>query len=148
VLLCLGSPHPVTQAQQVRLLAERPVTTLDASSYESINHVVGAAGPLLLPITSATPEDLSATLAIVTAGELAGVVLSGGDTATDVCAALGADAIEPGGEVASGMPWGILHGGRASGLPVVLKAGSFGADDALVRAVDFLSMNDGPDAER
>jgi hypothetical protein len=30
----------------------------------------------------------------------------------------------------------------------VLKAGSFGADDALVRAVDFLSMNDGPDAER
>ena len=34
-----------------------------------------------------------------------------------------------------GVPLGTLTGGTAAGLPVVTKAGGFGAEDVLVRAV-------------
>ena len=37
------------------------------------------------------------------------------------------------------MPWGVIHGGRADGVLVVLKSGAFGGPGALVDAVDFLS---------
>jgi uncharacterized protein YgbK (DUF1537 family) len=113
VLLCIGSTHPVTRAQQNRVLAERSVHLVDAAS--------------------------AATLCTLTLDAFVGLVLSGGDTATDACAALGVTAIELGGEVASGVPWGILRGGRAAGLPVVLKSGGFGHSGTLVEVVDFLS---------
>ncbi|WP_324613687.1 nucleotide-binding domain containing protein, partial [Achromobacter xylosoxidans] len=38
-------------------------------------------------------------------------------------------------EVMGGVPLGTLTGGTADGLPVVTKAGGFGAEDVLVRAV-------------
>jgi uncharacterized protein YgbK (DUF1537 family) len=69
---------------------------------------------------------------------LAGLVMSGGDTAADVCRILGADRLRLGGEVADGIPWGLLHGGPASGIPLVLKSGGFGRPDALIACVDFL----------
>ncbi|MFU2003778.1 nucleotide-binding domain containing protein, partial [Bordetella avium] len=38
-------------------------------------------------------------------------------------------------EVMGGVPLGTLIGGAAAGLPVVTKAGGFGSEDVLVRAV-------------
>ena len=38
-------------------------------------------------------------------------------------------------EVMGGVPLGTLTGGTADGLPVVTKAGGFGTEDVLVRAV-------------
>jgi uncharacterized protein YgbK (DUF1537 family) len=70
---------------------------------------------------------------------IAGFVMSGGDTAADICLAMGADRLCLGGEVANGIPWGLLRGGPADGLPLVLKSGGFGGPDALVEAVDFLT---------
>jgi 4-hydroxythreonine-4-phosphate dehydrogenase len=70
---------------------------------------------------------------------IAGFVMSGGDTAADICLAMGAERLCLGGEVADGIPWGRLRGGRADGLPLVLKAGGFGGPDTLVEAVDFLT---------
>lgn len=69
---------------------------------------------------------------------LAGMVLTGGDIAVAVCAALGATGLKVTREVAPGIPVGELQGGRKAGLRVVTKAGAFGADDALVKALEAL----------
>ncbi|WP_333904741.1 nucleotide-binding domain containing protein, partial [Achromobacter insolitus] len=49
--------------------------------------------------------------------------------------ALGARGIALVDEVMGGVPLGTLTGGTATGLPVVTKAGGFGTEDVLVRAV-------------
>ncbi len=69
---------------------------------------------------------------------LGGLVLTGGDIAVAVCAALGAAGIRVLREVAPGVPVGELQGGRRPGLKVVTKAGAFGSDDILVKAVEVL----------
>lgn len=69
---------------------------------------------------------------------LGGLVLTGGDIAVAVCAALGATGVRVIREVATGIPLGELQGGRRDGLRVVTKAGAFGSDDALVTALEVL----------
>ncbi len=69
-------------------------------------------------------------------GRVGKLVLTGGDTAVAVCAALEASALWLHGEIKPGIPWGILLGGVVPGLPVVSKAGDFGTDDALAAAID------------
>ncbi|AZY51583.1 D-threonate kinase [Bordetella avium] len=71
----------------------------------------------------------------VSASGAAGVVATGGDGARQVLAALGANGIALVDEVMGGVPLGTLIGGAAAGLPVVTKAGGFGSEDVLVRAV-------------
>ena len=83
-------------------------------------------------------EEIAAALGEIAANlaqaPLAGMVLTGGDTAIHVCRALQAEAIEVLQEVAVGIPLGRLVGGPCSGLPVVTKAGAFGKQDSLVAA--------------
>jgi uncharacterized protein YgbK (DUF1537 family) len=69
-----------------------------------------------------------------------GVVLTGGDIAAAVCAALEAFAIRLRGEVRAGMPWGILIAGAWPGLRIVTKAGGFGDEDALIAAIGYLRL--------
>lgn len=79
-----------------------------------------------------------AALAICANGKLGGLILTGGDTAIAVCERLGAQAIHILSEIESGVPLGVLKGGRADGLPVVTKAGGFGSPDVLVKAIKLL----------
>lgn len=72
---------------------------------------------------------------LIAASQAAGVVATGGDGARSVLLALGARGIALVDEVMGGVPLGTLTGGTAAGLPVVTKAGGFGAEDVLVRAV-------------
>jgi uncharacterized protein YgbK (DUF1537 family) len=76
------------------------------------------------------------------AGEmsLGGLVLTGGDIAVAVCAALGATGIRVVREVATGVPLGELQGGRRAGLKVVTKAGAFGSDEVLIKALEALQQ--------
>lgn len=67
-----------------------------------------------------------------------GLVLTGGDIAVAVCAALGATGVRVIREVAPGIPLGELQGGRRDGLKVVTKAGAFGSPDVLVSAIKIL----------
>lgn len=69
---------------------------------------------------------------------LAGLVLTGGDTAIHVCRSLGAETIEIVEEVAVGIPLGRLVGGCCDGLPVITKAGAFGKEDSFVLALQKL----------
>jgi uncharacterized protein YgbK (DUF1537 family) len=69
---------------------------------------------------------------------LAGIFLTGGDTAVSVCRALGVESIDILTEVLPGIPLGQLVGGDCPGLRVVTKAGAFGDDNAIVEAVKVL----------
>ncbi|MCL4533994.1 MAG: hypothetical protein M1370_02405 [Bacteroidetes bacterium] len=74
---------------------------------------------------------------------LGGLFLTGGDIAMATCRVLGATSIAVVGEVAPGLPAGRLQGGPYAGLRVVTKAGAFGAEDAIQRAMEFLSTVEG-----
>ncbi len=69
---------------------------------------------------------------------LAGLFLTGGDTATAVCQQLEAVGIEILSEVLPGIPLGRLTGGVFHGLPVITKAGAFGSEDAIAVAATTL----------
>jgi uncharacterized protein YgbK (DUF1537 family) len=111
VMLFIGSTHAVTQEQRARLLAARDRDVV--------------VNPDITP-TAADCE------------RIAGFVMTGGDTAADVCRTLGASHLQLGGEVEQGVPWGVLRGGIADGVPMVLKSGAFGTPETLIAAVDFL----------
>lgn len=71
---------------------------------------------------------------------IGGLVLTGGDIAVAVCSALGATGIKVIREVVPGIPLGQLQGGAKDGLKVVTKAGAFGNEDALVKALEILQQ--------
>jgi uncharacterized protein YgbK (DUF1537 family) len=71
------------------------------------------------------------------AGAAGALVLSGGDTASLVCRALGVRRIELADEIVAGIPWGYLSGGAFDGWRVATKSGGFGAPHALIQVADF-----------
>jgi D-threonate/D-erythronate kinase len=76
-----------------------------------------------------------------TGATLGGLVLTGGDVARACCSLLSARGFDLVGEVAPGIPVGLLKGGPCNGLRVVTKAGAFGEEDALCKAVDSLKQD-------
>ena len=112
LVFCIGSDHPATVAQ-VRELPR------DA---------------IILPILrgQTTPGEIQ--FALRGAGAL---FITGGDTASMVLAAIGAQGIAIRHEVVTGVPWGVLSGGSLDGRPVVTKSGGFGAPDTLIRVARF-----------
>lgn len=66
---------------------------------------------------------------------VAGVVLTGGDTAVHICRALDVHSIDVLREIEPGVPLGVLRGRHAESVFVVTKAGAFGTEDAFVHAV-------------
>lgn len=70
---------------------------------------------------------------------VAALFLTGGDTGTLVCNAIGAQSIDLRDEIEPGFPWGILDGGMFHGLPVASKSGGFGEQDALLCCAEFFA---------
>ncbi|MGA9624831.1 MAG: four-carbon acid sugar kinase family protein [Bryobacteraceae bacterium] len=120
VLFCIGSDHPVTVEQQRRLLA------LGRSEHVVLN-------------LSLRPTSLNRVRELVedAAGAATALVLSGGDTASLVCRALGVRRIQLEDEIVPGIPWGHLSGGAFDGWRVATKSGGFGAPHALIQVADF-----------
>jgi uncharacterized protein YgbK (DUF1537 family) len=110
------------------LAAERSVvlTTLGLAPSPRGGHVVAAR----LAQIVAAPEVSS---------QVGGLVLTGGDIAGAVSAALGATALWLRGEISPGIPWGRLEGGSLHGSSVATKAGSFGDDNALLSCIGHLT---------
>lgn len=69
----------------------------------------------------------------VRAGQISGIVATGGDTANALCQALEAQALEILGEVEAGIPVMRLLGSQS--LPLVTKAGGFGSPSAMAEAL-------------
>jgi uncharacterized protein YgbK (DUF1537 family) len=122
VLFCIGSSHPVTVEQQRNLLA------LDRSEHVVLNLSLR---PISLERVRELVEDA--------AGTATALVLSGGDTASLVCRALGVRRIQLEDEIVPGIPWGYLSGGAFDGWRVATKSGGFGAPHALIQVADFFT---------
>jgi D-threonate/D-erythronate kinase len=59
------------------------------------------------------------------------IILTGGDTAQFALTSVGARSIRLRGEIAEGIPWGVIDGGLANERLVVTKSGGFGTSNAL-----------------
>jgi uncharacterized protein YgbK (DUF1537 family) len=117
-------------------LAERP--SVLAATRESIGDALAGGNHVVLRI----PRGLVSAEQVrehITGVPAAGLVLSGGDTASLVCRAAGVQQIELCAEIVPGIPRGILHGGEFDGVPVATKSGGFGRSDALIQIADFFA---------
>lgn len=121
VLFCVGSDHPVTVAQLAALACER------GSGRHGIVSISRG-------VRCAEIREL-----LKNAGQFTALLLSGGDTASLVCGAIEAEAIELEGEIVTGLPWGRLRGGLLDSLPVATKSGGFGSPNALISVADFFT---------
>jgi uncharacterized protein YgbK (DUF1537 family) len=67
------------------------------------------------------------------------LLLTGGETASRVLRGFGVEALELTGEAGPRIPIARCAGGRRDGLVVTLKAGSFGAPDAIDLALEAMT---------
>ena len=70
--------------------------------------------------------------------ELAGLFLTGGDTARETCRALGASGIRILKEIEQGVILGEAMGTAKGDVRIITKAGGFGRDNTIVKAIDYL----------
>jgi len=125
IIFCIGSDHPATRSQIDTLLLE------DAEA-----HV------LPLPRGVAGVEDVQAFFTAFEPLQLGCVVMTGGDTASLVCRALGVTAIDIAGELSPGVPCGVLRGGPLDGVNVVLKSGGFGTPQLFLEIANKFERNE------
>jgi uncharacterized protein YgbK (DUF1537 family) len=107
-LLIAGSDHPVTKLQ---------LETLSRIDSRAVH---------VLP-TRYNTRDRSRILDAFRTFAPQALILTGGDTALFAANTLGAHSFILQGELAPGIPWGIVQGGRAEGCIVITKSGAFGA---------------------
>lgn len=158
VLVVAGSRHPrtlrqVEVARQHGVAVVHPAPALLAMDGEAVETSASKVAALLASgrdviLTTAGLSDspmaghaVAARLAqvvraLVADGRVGQLVLTGGDIAAAVCAALEASTIWLRGEVQPGVAWGVPVDGARPGLPIVTKAGGFGSDDALIAAIN------------
>lgn len=70
--------------------------------------------------------------------DIGGLVLTGGDTAKAICGELGVNEMELHSEVESGLPFGRIRSGEKD-FWAITKAGGFGNEDSLVKAVEYMT---------
>lgn len=133
ILVVAGSRHPTTHAQLAQLF-DAGVESF--GPHDALDRIVSAlnrrgAAVLRSPselVAGGASDALAACAArVLHAVELDALVLTGGDTAAAVCRAVDVDAVDIGGELAVGVPWGTIIGGPAAGATIVTKAGGFGS---------------------
>lgn len=122
VTFCIGSTHDVTVRQ---------VKSYGALAGTQPNRFVA------IDRNGTTADEIRALLA---GPKPAALFACGGDTATMILNALGAEAIRLEGEVVRGVPWGTLRGGIMDGVAVVTKSGGFGSPDTLIRVAAFFNQ--------
>lgn len=129
------------QEVQACLQKNRDVLLASAVSDEDVAAAVEAGARYNLrgcEVSEKIAAALGAIAAEAAKDALAGMVLTGGDTAIHVCRSLGVKAIEIIEEVAVGIPLGRLVGGVCPGVPVITKAGAFGEEDSFVVSLQAL----------
>ncbi|MCK4926240.1 four-carbon acid sugar kinase family protein, partial [Candidatus Aerophobetes bacterium] len=70
---------------------------------------------------------------------LAGLIATGGDTATSLLDKLGAEGVEVLQELEPLVPIAILKGIKGKELVLVTKTGGFGTEDVFLNAIDYLT---------
>jgi uncharacterized protein YgbK (DUF1537 family) len=117
-LLVAGSDHPVTTLQ------------LDALDHVDSRARVDSRAVHVLRLDFSS-RDRARILDTFRTFAPQALILTGGDTALLAANTLGAHSFILHGELAPGIPWGIVQGGRAEGCIVITKSGGFGAPSAF-----------------
>ncbi|MEH7335225.1 four-carbon acid sugar kinase family protein [Neobacillus drentensis] len=76
---------------------------------------------------------------LIESRKICGAVLTGGEIAGATCKVLNGEGIRVIGEVEAGIPYGKLFGGFFDGMPLVTKAGAFGTEQALSKALQTIT---------
>lgn len=160
VLVVAGSRHPITVKQVMaglqtgyKVIDAAHLLRIDKNGIEGISQngkEADEAERHCIVINSQpeySPEDEKRTIqqlafmakTLISSERYLGVVLTGGETAAEVCRSLDVKCINLLGEVSPGVVVGALEGGLVDGMGVVLKAGGFGNENSLIDAVRFLS---------
>jgi uncharacterized protein YgbK (DUF1537 family) len=77
---------------------------------------------------------------LIESQHICGTVLTGGDIAGATCEVLNGEGIRVIGEVEAGIPYGKLFGGSFDGMLIVTKAGAFGTEQALSKALQTITQ--------
>ncbi len=72
---------------------------------------------------------------IMASARVGGLILIGGETSYDLCRKIGAGTIDVFGEVESGTAYGTISAGQYKGMPLIIKGGSVGNRDSLIRSL-------------
>jgi uncharacterized protein YgbK (DUF1537 family) len=127
ILVVCGSLHPAARAQ---------VRAVQAQCGGAVTVLATPETPAAAAGSQAAAQALAqSALAALQAHSAAAIVATGGDTLESLLAALGAQGVDLERALAPGVPLGRIAGGPWTGLPIVSKAGGFGAPDTLVQAV-------------
>jgi len=134
LIFCVGSNHASTMRQIDYAMRHGEVTCV--RSYEDFLTVLpGTLEGCGTVIWVIDPElnnaMLRAALIPILEYPETTLLLSGGDTAANVCATFSVQSISIAGELMQGIPWGYLHGGDAEGIRVITKSGGFGTESAF-----------------
>lgn len=164
VLAIIGSPHATARAQVAQALSayEREANVLaplpgsriaDRRWRQRLVAQLAVAGLAIVtppPLSGSAagaptlaPDKMARALAasafaLVSTGAAKALVVSGGDVAAAVCAALRVEWIALVDQIFPGAPSGVVCGGPAAGLPLVTKSGAHGPPDGLVRILNRL----------
>jgi hypothetical protein len=149
VVVFVGSTHAATISQRDYLVENRALEPIYPSRPEPSRGRAsgGESGHLVVCLEwgKSTDEEVRLFFQSLDRAQLRGIILTGGDTAALVLRALETTAVGLRDEIAPGIPWGIIEGGLADGLPLATKSGGFGGPSSLDDAVEFLSAVRGVD---
>jgi uncharacterized protein YgbK (DUF1537 family) len=146
LVFCIGSDHPKTIQQVEHICQSHAVIRVPNSDNSPQGSLIRLQNAHLLweigfePLLASAIQMLSQQLRELSAPAL---FLSGGDTAMRICEALGVQSISLHGEIFPGVPWGVLRGGMADGIPVITKSGGFGEADTLTLLARICSNTPG-----
>jgi D-threonate/D-erythronate kinase len=147
LLALVGTDHPVTLRQLSEVEPYRVVfDPEDAASIAAIEaHLEPKEAAVVTVRMPAVPDrHLAAshigegfTKLLAELPQPASLFVTGGETLSHVCTALGAEALEVHGEIEPGIPVSVLKGGKWRGLRVVSKSGAFGNDGLIRRLISL-----------
>jgi D-threonate/D-erythronate kinase len=150
LLALVGTDHPVTLRQLNEVEPYRVVfDPEDAVGIAAIEAQLQRKGAAIVTVRMPNVPDRHLAASRVGAGftNLLGrlpqpgtLFVTGGETLSDVCAALGAEALEVQSEIEPGIPVSVLKGGKWQGVRVISKSGAFG-NEGLIRRLISLAQS-------
>ena len=72
---------------------------------------------------------------IVASTQVGGLILIGGETSYSLCRKIGANTIDVFGQIESGTAYGAISDGQYRGMPLIIRGGSVGDKDSLIRSL-------------
>jgi uncharacterized protein YgbK (DUF1537 family) len=147
LLALIGTDHPVTLWQLTKVEPYRVVfDPEDAAGIAAIKSHLERKGAAVVTVRMPAVPDRhlaasrigeSFTNLLAELPRSGSLFVTGGETLSRVCAALGAEALEVQGEIEPGIPVSVLKGGKWEGVRVISKSGAFGNEGLIRRLISF-----------